>query len=193
VLQESTAWIVVVLRMEKKEIICIFDLLPKHFKVLTLNQIAEKMVAQKKIENQKVAIARKKIGGEIPIVVNELTERCLYTGFFGTLDSSRMKAITDKVLEMLGSTGIEMVVIDLGNVDIIDSAVASHLVRLGETLTLIGVETIFCGIMPPVAQIMITAGIEMRGFRISRDLKSAIRLVFDLQGIKLVKKDPADL
>ncbi len=144
----------------------------------------------KKVENQKVAIARKKIGGEIPIVVNELTDKCLYTGFFGTLDSGRMKAITDKILNMLGATGIEMVVIDLGNIDIIDSAVASHLVRLGETLTLIGVETIFCGIMPPVAQIMITAGIEMRGFKISRDLKSAIKLVFEIQGIKLVKIEP---
>lgn len=148
------------------------------------------MTAQKKVENQKVAIARKKIGGEIPIVVNELTERCLYTGFFGTLDSARMKSITDKILEMLTSTGIEMVVIDLANIDIIDSAVASHLVRLGETLNLIGVETIFCGIMPSVAQIVVTSGIEVKGFKISRDLKSAIKLVFELQGIKLVKIDP---
>ena len=148
------------------------------------------MAAQKKVESQKVAIARKKIGGEVPIIVNELTDKCLYTGFFGTLDSARMKAITDKILEMLGSTGIEMVVIDLANIDIIDSAVAAHLVRLGETLTLIGVKSIFCGIMPPVAQIMITAGIEMRGFRICRDLKSAIKIVFEIQGIKLVKIDP---
>lgn len=148
------------------------------------------MAVQKKVESQKVAIARKKIGGEVPIVVNELTDKCLYTGFFGTLDSERMKAITDKILEMLGSTGIEVVVIDLANIDIIDSAVAAHLVRLGETLTLIGVKSIFCGILPPVAQTMITAGIEMRGFRISRDLKSAIKIVFEIQGIKLVKIDP---
>ena len=148
------------------------------------------MEKQKKPENQKVAIARKKIGGEIPIIVNELTDKCLYTGFFGVLDSSRMKSITDRILGMLSATGIEMVVIDLGNVDIIDSAVASHLVRLGDTLTLVGVETIFCGIMPPIAQIMVTAGIEMRGFKICRDLKSAVKLVFELQGIKLVKTEP---
>ena len=44
------------------------------------------MVAPKKVETQKVAIARKKIGGEVPIIVNELTDKCLYTGFFGTLE-----------------------------------------------------------------------------------------------------------
>jgi anti-anti-sigma factor len=140
-----------------------------------------------KATESKVAISRKKIGGEVPMVVSEITDRCLYSGFFGTMDSARMKIITDKLLGLLTATGIEAVILDLSNVDIIDSAVATHLVRLGDTLTLVGVETIFCGIMPGVAQIMVTAGIEMKGFRISRDLKSAIKEVFLLQGFKLVR------
>jgi len=141
---------------------------------------------KKKVPNVKVAISRKKIGGEIPLVVNELTDKCLYSGFFGTLDSARMKMITDKILDMLTFTGIEIVVIDLGNVDIIDSAVASHLVRLGETFSLVGVKTVFCGIMPQAAQVMASTGIEMRGALITRNLKSAIKIVFELQGLKLV-------
>ena len=56
------------------------------------------MANTKKTENQQVAISRKKIGGEIPIVVNEITDKCLYTGFFGTLDSARMKAIDPEEL-----------------------------------------------------------------------------------------------
>jgi len=143
------------------------------------------------MKKEKVAIARKRIGGEVPIVVNELTERCLYTGFFGTLDSARMLNTTDRILEMLTTTGIEMIIVDLSNVDIIDSAVASHLARMGDTLALIGVETIFCGILPPIAQIMITSGIEMKGFRITRNLKSAVNLMFEIYGMKLVRIDPA--
>ncbi len=148
------------------------------------------MEKKDRISEPKVAISRKRLGGEVPLVVNELTDKCLYTGFFGTLDSARMKAITDKILEMLTSKGIEIAVIDLGNIDIIDSAVASHLVRLGETLKLVGVDTIFCGIAPSVAQIMITTGISMTGFRITRDLKSAVKLVFEIQGFKLLKIEP---
>ena len=139
---------------------------------------------------QKVAFSRKRIGGEVPLVVNELTDKCLYTGFFGTLDSVRMKSVTDKILEMVTLSDIELTVIDLSNIDIIDSAVASHLDRVGETLKLVGVQTILCGIVPSVAQIMITTGISMSGFRIARDLKAAIRLVFELQGFKLVKIEP---
>ena len=140
-----------------------------------------------KAPEAKVAISRKKIGGEVPMVVSEITEKCLYSGFFGTMDSARMKVITDKILSLLTATGIEAVILDLSNVDIIDSAVAIHFVRLADTLTLVGVETIFCGIMPQIAQIMVTAGIEMKGFRISRDLKSAVKEVFIIQGFKLVR------
>ena len=146
-------------------------------------------MTKNKFTDAKVTISRKKLGGEIPLIVNEITERCLYSGFFGTLDSARMMSINDKILDMLTYTGIEIVIIDLGNVDIIDSAVASHLVRLGETLSFVGAETIFCGIMPQVARIMVTTGIEMRRFRITRSLKSAVKMVYELQGLKLVDKE----
>lgn len=66
------------------------------------------MEKKDRIPEQKVAISRKKIVGELPIVVNEITDKCHYSGFFGTLDSSRIKAITDKVLDLMTSTGIEI-------------------------------------------------------------------------------------
>jgi len=119
-------------------------------------------------------------------------DRCLYSGFFGTLDSARMKAVTDRILDLANVTDIEIVIIDLANVDIIDSAVASHLARLGDTLKFIGVEVIFCGIIPQVAQTMVTTGIEMKGFRITKDFKSALKEVFTLQGFKLVRIEPEE-
>lgn len=133
-----------------------------------------------------VAISRKKIGGEVPLVVNEISDRCLYSGFFGTLDSARMKNITDKILDIIAATDIDIIIIDLANVDIIDSAVATHLVRLGDTLILIGVKVVFCGIPSTVAQTMITGGIEMKGFKISRNFKAAVKEVLALQGLKIV-------
>ena len=139
-----------------------------------------------KVPEAKVAISRKKIGGEVPLVVNEITDNCLYSGFFGTLDSARMKGITDKILDLVSATNIEIIIIDLANVDIIDSTVATHLVRLGDTLILVGVRVIFCGIQSTVAQTMITSGIDMKGFKISRNVKLAIKEVLAIQGLKLV-------
>ncbi|MBW2545282.1 MAG: STAS domain-containing protein [Deltaproteobacteria bacterium] len=150
------------------------------------------MAKNNKVPEAQVAISRKKIGGEIPIVVNELTDKCLYTGFFGTLDSARMVSITDRVLDLLSATDIEIIIIDLSNVDIIDSAVATHLIRLGDTLTLVGVKIIFCGIPSTVAQIMVSAGIDVRGFRVSKNLKSAVKEMFAIQGLKIVSMFPEE-
>lgn len=150
------------------------------------------MAKNTKAPEAQLAISRKKIGGEVPLVVNEITDRCLYSGFFGTLDSARMKNITDKILDLVSATDIDIIIIDLANVDIIDSAVATHLVRLGDTLILIGIKVIFCGVPLTVAQTMVTGGIEMKGFKISRNLKSAIKEIFALQGLKLVPMSPEE-
>lgn len=140
---------------------------------------------------KKVAISRTKIGGEPPIVVGEITDKCLYSGFFGTLDSARIQTTTEKIISLLGKTGIEIIVVDLSNVDIIDSAVVVHIMKFAATLKFIGVDVIFCGINSIVAQTMVTAGVELKGYRISRDLKSAVKEVFLRQGLMLVPFSPS--
>ena len=140
---------------------------------------------------KKVAISRTKIGGEAPIIVSEVTEKCLYSGFFGTLDSARVQAITERVLDILEKTSIEIIIIDLANVDIIDSAVAVHLVKFANTLKIVGVDAIFCGITPTIAQTIITGGLELKVYRISRNLKTALKEVFLRQGLMLVPFSPS--
>lgn len=68
--------------------------------------------------------------GEEPIVTNEISNRCLYSGFFGTLDSARMKKIMDGLLVMATNSDNDLIIIDLSNVDVIDSMIAMQLVKL---------------------------------------------------------------
>jgi len=150
------------------------------------------MANDKTKQEAKVAFSRKKIGGEVPIVVNEITESCLYSGFFGTLDSARVQRVIDKIFDLVTATGIEIIIIDLANVDVIDSAVAARLIRLGDTLSLVGIKVIFCGIMPHIAQTMVISGIDLRGFTLARNLKVAIKEVFKFQGLELVKRIPEE-
>jgi rsbT co-antagonist protein RsbR len=97
-----------------------------------------------------------------------------------------MKMITDEILEAIDQTDNDTIVIDLGNVDIIDSAVAAHLIRVGDVVRLVGCNVIFCGINSRVAQTMMTVGVEFSKYLLAKDLKSALRLVFELQGLMLV-------
>ncbi len=136
---------------------------------------------------QQVAISRRKIIGEAPIVVNELTDRCLYSGFFGTLDSARIKKVTDAMLEVVGRTENDLILIDLSNVDVIDTAIAGHIGKINKTLQLVGMDVIFCGIKPQVAQSMVSAGVNLDNIFVAKNLKRALEEVYKRQGLQLVK------
>ncbi|MFK7772639.1 MAG: STAS domain-containing protein [Saprospiraceae bacterium] len=143
-------------------------------------------MSDKSKETPQVAISRRAIGGEAPIVINELTSRCLYAGFFGTLDSARMKKVIDQVMEVVQRNDNDIMIVDLSNIDVIDSAIAGHLKKLNKLLQLVGMEVLFCGIKPVVAQSMINAGVELENITVEKDLRRALRSVYKKQGLELV-------
>lgn len=136
--------------------------------------------------DKNIAISRRVLGGEAPIVINEITDRCLYSGFFGTLDSVRMKKVIDNILEVADRNDHDLIIVDVSNVDVIDSAVAANLKKLNKLLQLIGMEVIFCGFKPIVAASMISAGVELDNIQVEKNLKRAIKAVFKKQGLKVV-------
>jgi len=139
------------------------------------------------MESNTVAVSRKQIGAEVPMVASEITDDCIYTGLFGSLDSARMAVVTDKVTMLCETTQISNVIIDLANVDAIDSAVSLELMRLGDTLTMVGVTPIYCGIKGVLARTMISAGVNIEKYEICRDLKTALLLTLKKTGYKLIK------
>ena len=137
-------------------------------------------------ETPQVAISRRVLGGEAPIVINELTSRCLYAGFYGTLDSARMKKVIDNIMETVDKSDNDLMVVDLSNVDVVDSAIAEHLKKLNKLLQLVGMEVLFCGIKPIVAQSMINAGVELENITVEKNLRRALQTVYKKQGYELV-------
>lgn len=139
------------------------------------------------IDSSNIAISRKQIAGEVPMVATEIIEGCLYTGLFGSLDSSRMQAITDMLTAVCESKSSRIVIIDLVNVEVIDTAVATHLTKLAQVLKIIGVQAVFCGIKGLLARTMVTSGISLEGLKIVKDMKSALDFSYAVLGYKLVR------
>ena len=140
-----------------------------------------------KKRNQEVAIDISKIGGETSMIVNHILDGCLYSGFFGTLDSARIKRVTDEIVEMVETNVSDFLIVDLANVDFVDTAVAAHLIKVADVLKLLGTDVIFCGIRSLIAQSMISAGINLTNQSVSRNLQSAILVVLERQGLQIVK------
>ena len=77
------------------------------------------------------------------------------------------------------------VIVDLSNVELIDSFVAAHFSSILKTLHLIGVEAIVCGINPLTAQTMVTGGVELPTNKVTRDLKSALIEYYKIMNMEL--------
>lgn len=133
-----------------------------------------------------VAISRTQLGGESPMVATEIFDNSIYTGLFGTIDSARMEAITAKLTNMVESSNIEFVVIDLSNVDAIDTSVASQLMRVADTISLVGAKPIFCGVKGLIARTMVSAGIDLGRHHVVRNLKQATEFCIKESGFELV-------
>jgi rsbT co-antagonist protein RsbR len=131
---------------------------------------------------ERAAFSRSKIGGEVPMIVSEVVDGCLYSAFYGSLDSARTQAIIEKILDMLVQTESPFLIADLGNIDIVDSAIAARFIQLADAAKAVGSEVVFCGISPVIAQTMVGAGVNVRQLQIARNLKSALKRVFVLQG-----------
>jgi anti-anti-sigma regulatory factor len=144
-------------------------------------------MSKEKLEQNRVVFSQRKIGGESPIVINELIEGGLYSSFFGTLDSARIKNATDMALEIINNSEADLIIIDLKNVDMIDTAISLHLIQFVKTLSLVGVAVIFCGIQPIVAQAMVSAGVEVNDrLHIVKNLKTALVTALKRKGLKVV-------
>jgi rsbT co-antagonist protein RsbR len=139
------------------------------------------------MSTEKVAVSRKQIGGEVPMVVSEIIEQGLYTGLFGSIDSARMAQVTELITFKCEELKSKIVIIDLANVDAIDTAVSAHLISLGRVLELIGVQIIFCGINGSLARTMVTAEVQFGGLKIVRDLKEAVAHAYSLTGFQVTK------
>jgi rsbT co-antagonist protein RsbR len=123
------------------------------------------------------------------MVTNEITDDCIYTGLFGTLDSARMNLVGAKITKLCEEKEISIAIIDLGNVDAIDTAVAGYLNGLGATLKFGGVTPIMCGITSDLANTMVKAGVTLDSMLIVRNLKQAIQESYHLTGYALIKNE----
>ena len=135
-----------------------------------------------------VAISRKTIDIEAPLVVAEILDHCLFTGLFGSIDSMRMAEATETIIQKCETTDTQVIIIDMANVDAIDSAVSQNIVTLANSLQLMGVSSVVCGVRGELARVLAQTKVTFGNLTVCKNLKSAILLVLERQGMEIAKK-----
>jgi rsbT co-antagonist protein RsbR len=112
---------------------------------------------------------------ELSAPVLNVWDNVLTVPLIGVMDNQRANELIERLLSAAGRTGTRYVILDLTGVDALDTAIAGHLLRLLQSLGLLGVEGLVTGISPQVAQTMVGLGVELENVRTFRSLREGLR------------------
>jgi anti-anti-sigma regulatory factor len=123
---------------------------------------------------QEAIWAHKQALRELSTPLIPITDEIVVMPLVGPVDSVRAMDILETLLEGVGSSNVDTVIVDLTGVSIIDTQVAEALINAAQAVGLLGAEVLVTGISPHVAQTMVQLGIDLSSFNTLGTLKSGI-------------------
>jgi rsbT co-antagonist protein RsbR len=108
-----------------------------------------------------------------PII--EVWDRVVTLPLLGVFDSGRAADVMETLLSEVSKKRARFAVLDLTGVETVDTATAGHLLRLIQAIRLLGAVGLVSGIQPPVAQTMVSLGIDLKDIGTFANLRDALR------------------
>ena len=112
---------------------------------------------------------------EMSTPVTKIWDGVLFAPIVGIVDSKRSGDIMDKALSSIADTRASTLLLDIGGVAVVDTAVANHLIKIARAAVLMGCKTIISGISPAIAQTIAELGIDMGAIQTTSTIESALR------------------
>jgi methyl-accepting chemotaxis protein len=112
---------------------------------------------------------------EMSTPVTKIWDGVLFAPIVGIVDSKRSVDIMNKALSSIADTRASTLLLDIGGVAVVDTAVANHLIKIAKAAVLMGCKTIISGISPAIAQTIAELGIELGAIQTTSTIESALR------------------
>ncbi len=94
----------------------------------------------------------------VPVI--QIWENILLLPLVGAIENRRAAQVIENLLESVGRTGAQIVIIDITGVPVVDTSVASYLIRAVQATQLLGCQSILVGISPEIAQTLVGLGVD---------------------------------
>jgi len=135
-----------------------------------LSQREELAAKMRLIERQDAAIQ------ELTNPVLELWDEVLVLPVIGVVDTRRAKSLMSRLLDEVAARQTRFVIIDITGVDVIDTSAADHLIRVVETVGLLGCECLLTGLRPAVAQTLVELSVDLSKITTIGNLKAGLKV-----------------
>ncbi len=119
--------------------------------------------------------------------ISVLWDGILSVPIVGIIDSMRGQQIMDDMLQAVKDTEAKVIILDILGVPAVDSAVASHLIKITKATRLMGCKCIVCGISPAIAQTMVHLGIDLGDVVTVSRLRDGVKVAFDQLDLRVVR------
>lgn len=93
----------------------------------------------------------------------------------GVVDSERAAVMMERLLTHVVENKSRIAILDVTGVEVVDSAIADHLVRMVRAVELLGAHCIVTGLRPAVAQTLASIGVDLGSMTTLRSLRHALR------------------
>ena len=97
---------------------------------------------------------------ELAVPVIQVWQDILLLPLVGAIESRRAAQVMENLLESVGRIGAQIVIIDITGVAVVDTSVASYLIRAVQATQLLGCQSILVGISPEIAQTLVGLGVD---------------------------------
>jgi methyl-accepting chemotaxis protein len=112
---------------------------------------------------------------EMSTPVTKIWDGVLFAPIVGIVDSKRSLDIMNKALSSIADTRASTLLLDIGGVAVVDTAVANHLIKIAKAAVLMGCKTIISGISPSIAQTIAELGIDLGSIQTTSTIEAALR------------------
>lgn len=130
--------------------------------------LRERMVQEEIIHAQEASLR------ELSTPLIPLSEHVVVMPLIGTIDRGRAQLLMETLLEGIASYQAEIAILDITGVPVVDTQIASALVRTARAVRLLGAQVILTGIRPDVAQTLVQLGADLGDIITRRNLQSGI-------------------
>ncbi len=111
---------------------------------------------------------------QLSVPVIQVWQDILLLPLIGVIDSRRATQVLESLLESIASASAQIVIIDITGVPMVDTGVASYLVRAVQAAQLLGCQTLLVGISPEIAQTLVGLGVDFSRIITRSTLRSGL-------------------
>lgn len=140
----------------------------------------EDITEYKRIESERIMLQEQVIHAqqaalaELSTPLIPITDDVVVMPLIGAMDTQRTQRILNTLLEGVANTHARVAILDITGVAVVDTQIASVLVRAAQAVNLLGTQVVLTGIRPEVAQTMVGLGVDLKSIVTRGTLQSGI-------------------